>query len=134
MTYTKCTSYKYQLQADLVIQLKQLFKDVSFDWVSIKDDVLTIRKGYAWDGASGPTVDTKNSMTGALVHDALYQLMRLKLLDATTDRVKADREFYRLLRENGMSWLRAKAWYISVRLFAKKSATKLQTKEKIIEA
>lgn len=41
---------------------------------------LTIRKGYAWDGPSGLTIDTKSFMRGSLVHDALYQLMRYDLL------------------------------------------------------
>lgn len=40
------------------------------------DGLLTIQPGYAWDGPSGPTLDTPSFMRGSLVHDALYQLMR----------------------------------------------------------
>ena len=38
--------------------------------------LLTIKKGYAWDGPSGPTIDTPSFMRGSLIHDALYQLLR----------------------------------------------------------
>ena len=38
--------------------------------------LLTIRKGFAWDGASGPTFDTKNSMRASLVHDVFCVCMR----------------------------------------------------------
>ena len=38
---------------------------------------ILVEDGYAWDGASGPTVDTRGSFEAALVHDVLYQCMRL---------------------------------------------------------
>ena len=41
---------------------------------------LTIYKGYAWDGASGPAIDSKAFMRGSLVHDACYQLIAEGLL------------------------------------------------------
>lgn len=79
---------------------------------------LTISVGYAWDGASGPTIDTRNSMRAGLVHDALYQLMREELL-SQSKRKEADWEFYLLLRKDGMSWIRAWIWYRAVRRLAK---------------
>ena len=54
------------------------------------EGTLTIKKGYAWDGPSGPTVDTRNFMRGSLVHDALYQLMREGALDKEACRDPAD--------------------------------------------
>ena len=132
MQYTKCKDYKYQLQETQTFDLHSDFPDVKgFDWVSIKNNKITIQKGYAWDGCSGPTIDTKNSMVAGLVHDCLYQLMRLKRLDISY-RPQADKEFYLILREHRMNPIRAKIWYLSVKLFAKSSATKLQSKEKII--
>ena len=79
--------------------------------------MLTIKKNYAWDGASGPVLDTKRIMRGSLVHDALYQLMRDGYLPATF-RATADLELHRLCREDGMSKFRA--WYVlcAVRKFA----------------
>jgi len=81
------------------------------------DGYLTIKKGYAWDGASGPTVDTKSSMRGSLVHDALYQMIRLGLLDKSY-REKADLFLYEICREDGMLWIRANVWEKFVRFFA----------------
>lgn len=47
------------------------------DYISMSTDGrIDIRAGYAWDGASGPALDTKSFMRGSLFHDASYQLMR----------------------------------------------------------
>lgn len=40
------------------------------------DGELTILPGYAWDGASGPSINTKSVRRASLIHDALYQLLR----------------------------------------------------------
>jgi len=76
---------------------------------------LTIHKGYAWDGPSGPAIDTRNFMRGSLIHDALYQLMREKQLDKTIYRKKADRLLQKICGEDGMSSLRAWGVYQAVR-------------------
>ena len=73
------------------------------------DGILTIRSGYAWDGPSGPTIDTPNFMRGSLVHDALYQLMRLEQLDIDNKAV-ADAELKRCCLADGMS--RARTWWV----------------------
>jgi len=73
------------------------------------DGLLTIRAGYAWDGPSGPTRDTKSFMRGSLVHDALYQLMRNNHLPSSC-REDADQELHRMCREDGMN--RFRAWYV----------------------
>lgn len=44
------------------------------------DGLLTIAAGYAWDGASGPAINTRTILRGSLVHDALYQLIRIGAL------------------------------------------------------
>ena len=71
--------------------------------------VLSIKKGYAWDGASGPARDTKNIMRGSLVHDALYQLMRNGDIGQER-REQAEQEFKTICLQDGMSRLRA--WYV----------------------
>lgn len=78
---------------------------------------LRISAEYAWDGPSGPTFDTKNFMRGSLVHDALYQLMRERVLDHRKDRKHADKLLRVIVRKDGMSWLRASWVYLGVRLF-----------------
>ena len=105
--YEKLCKYKYRLLADLVLQssIKDIF--VRTEYIELRyDGQLTLRKGYAWDGPSGPTIDTKNFMRGSLVHDALYQLMRLKLLPASL-RETADMLLRRICIEDGMCRLRA---------------------------
>lgn len=61
------------------------------------DGTLNILEGYAWDGASGPAMDTPTIMAASLVHDALYQLMREKLISRGLQ-TDADFEFYRVMR------------------------------------
>lgn len=116
--------YKYQLRAPYVIQLEiKPAHGAGTDWLTLDTDgTLTIRAGYAWDGASGPTWDSKSSMRGSLVHDALYQLMRLGLLDIRY-RDEADAIFRRICKEDGMWSPRAALWYHAVRIFAKPAAT-----------
>jgi hypothetical protein len=80
-----------------------------------------IRKGYSWDGASGPTIDTENSMTASLVHDALYQLMRDGTLSLEW-RKEADKTFKAWCRHDGMGAFRAEVWYRAVRAFGRKFA------------
>ena len=49
-------------------------------WRSVRR--ICVERGYAWDGASGPTFDTCGAFEAALVHDVLYQCMRLGYVTA----------------------------------------------------
>ena len=82
---------------------------------------LRIKACYAWDGASGPTVDTKATMYAGLVHDALYQLIRLEVLPMSS-RKGVDKLFRRLLKEDGMTFFRRWYFYRAVRWFGASSA------------
>jgi hypothetical protein len=77
--------------------------------------VLTIKEGYAWDGPSGPTIDTVTGLRASLVHDALYQLIRMKLLDKRGRKI-ADKLFHRILLSDRMAPWRARLWYWGVRI------------------
>lgn len=122
MKYRELRGYKYDLDECEKTILKAPFPNVMLlGWAFIKDDVLTIRANYAWDGASGPTWDDKTNMRGSLVHDALYQLMREGHLPRAY-REAADKELVRLCIEDGMNRTRAWVWYRAVRLFCGKSA------------
>lgn len=111
--------YKYQLSSDYSKDVGIRPKhDIWTDHLHLSTaGILTIKKGYAWDGASGPTIDTKSSMRGSLVHDALYQLIRLGHIDDSY-REKADELLYEICREDGMMWVRANLWEKAVRWFA----------------
>ena len=122
MKYTKA-KYKYQLSEDITQELPEIFPVFSDDYFSCDSKILKIFKGYAWDGASGPTIDTKNSMEASLVHDCLYQAIRLGVLDRYY-KVKADKIFYRILRKHGMCVVRAVVWFLGVYLFGGGSCKK----------
>jgi hypothetical protein len=106
--------YKYQTAADFTVHVPIIGHCVNTAYLRLTGDgTLLIRSGYCWDGASGPTIDTRNSQRASLVHDALYQLMRLGLLDARW-RATADDQLRRLLLADGMSAVRAWLWWRAV--------------------
>jgi hypothetical protein len=103
-------------------------------WVSMtKNGLIKIKKGYAWDGPSGPTIDTKDFLRGSLVHDALYQLIREKLLPGRT-RKKADRLLFDICREDGMNQARADYVYHAVRAFGGRAVRPQPSEPIVIEA
>lgn len=114
-------SYKYQLYEDEVFITGIKGYEVHSDFIDLMPDgKLTCKKGYAWDGASGPTWDTKSSMRGSLIHDAGYQLMREGHLPLDY-KVVFDGLFYLTLIHDGMSKARAYIWYKGVLWFAKRA-------------
>jgi len=92
------------------------------------DGVLVIKKGYAWDGPSGPTIDTPSFMRGSLVHDALYQLLRREDIEQKW-RDEADEELRRICREDGMSRIYSNWVHWAVRKFGKRGADPESRKE-----
>jgi hypothetical protein len=126
--------YKYQLAEDYTVEVG-IFppKSIVTRWCILSNNgFLTIMEGYAWDGASGPTFDTLSSMRGSLVHDALYQLIRLGKLDISC-RPKADDRLHDICVEDGMNHARAELWEEMVGLFAG-SAAKHDAEPPILEA
>ena len=83
--------------------------------------IMTIKQGYAWDGPSGPTVDTHTFMRGSLVHDALYQLMREQKI-GQDQRKRADEILREICLSDGMASVRAAWVYAGVRAGAAASA------------
>ncbi len=135
----KCISYKkgykYQLVEDYIIETdikpKQL---ITTEYLNLTlQGKLTIKKGYAWDGPSGPAFDTKNFMRGSLVHDALYQLMREKPLVAGKFKKPADRLLEKVCIEDGMSKIRAQWVYYGVKIGGR-PATDPANKKRVIKA
>ena len=120
MKYKK--GYKYQLVEDEVTKTDII--GYSFDTKFIRltlVGVLTIKAGYAWDGASGPTIDSPSSMRASLNHDAKYQLLREGLLPQA-ERDLIDKEFYNDCIEDGMNMYRAGLWYRAVKAFGAPNA------------
>jgi hypothetical protein len=75
---------------------------------------LCILAGYRWDGATYAW-DTKETMRASLVHDALYQAIRMRALPLVY-RAKADELFLHILQADGVSYIRAVYMYAAVRL------------------
>ncbi len=117
--------YKYQLVQDYTVQTAvKTGRFVLTSYLKLTSDgLLTISAGYAWDGPSGPTIDTKNFMRSSLPHDAFYGMMRNGLLDRDKWRKVVDEELRRMCREDGMSWFRAWYVYLAVRRGAVRSAS-----------
>jgi hypothetical protein len=84
-----------------------------------KDGVVTVPAGYAWDGPSGPAIDTKNFMRGSLAHDVFYQAHQLRLGLPIDWKEKADRLLVRLTSEDGMSKIRCAWVYQAVKYFGR---------------
>ena len=122
--YRELRSYKYQVMEEYSVQIDiKPEKDLIFKYMSLSTEgLLTIKEGYAWDGPSGPTVDTPNFMRGSLVHDVLYQMMRLSALDHKVYRKRADEILREICRQDGMSAFRA--WYVyqAVQIFGEIAA------------
>ncbi len=120
--YRKLKRYKYQLteQYNLKIGIKKY--KVETPYLKLYEDgELEISKGYAWDGPSGPTFDTLNIMRGALVHDTLYQLIRIKEIQPQYKEY-ADLLLQKICLEDGMSTFRANYVYHAVKWFGGASA------------
>lgn len=120
MKYQIIKGWKYRLVEDVLVETsvspgKLLREPNGFITLSSTGTIL-VKAGYSWDGASGPAIDTKDFMVASLIHDALYQLIRIKLLDKEF-RKAADQTLYSLCILSGMSWWRAQYVYLAVRLF-----------------
>jgi hypothetical protein len=109
--------YKYQAVKEYVVKIPiQPEQVIDTDYIALTaEGDLTVKKGYAWDGPSGPTFDTLNFMRASLVHDALYQLMREGYLDHDRYRQKADRLLENMCKQDGMWKIRAWWVYLGVR-------------------
>ena len=115
--YRKIHRYKYQLMDPYAHQTNITGQsgEVTDGWVVMNDDgLLKVKRGYAWNGLSGPTIDTNTSMRGSLVHDALYQLIREEIL-SRDQRSDADDLLRQICIADGMADLRAGWIYFAVR-------------------
>ena len=120
--YRKLRRYKYQLTEDYGLTIGIERYEIDTPYVKLDPQGrLDLLKSYAWDGPSGPTIDTKDFMRGSLIHDALYQLMRLEELPLRY-RKYADLLLKKICLEDGMSPFRANYVYLAVRIFGGSSA------------
>ncbi len=102
--------YKYQLAEDVWLQTSfRPEKVIQGEWFELHaDGNLRIKRGYAWDGASGPVADRDTNRTPSCGHDVLYQMLREGLLPFDLWR-QADKDFVRWEDERG-------AWKITQKI------------------
>ena len=128
--------YHYQLAEDEVFDDVDIWpgQDISTDFIDLSADaILTVKAGYAWDGPSGPTFDSRSAMRGSLGHDAIYQMFRQGHLPHTEAlRDKADSAFSRWLEQDGMGRFRRWYWMRGVRNFAGSAADPANKKEMLV--
>lgn len=123
--------YKYQLTRRAFFRTGIRGYCVNTEYITLyASGLLYIKTGYAWDGPSGPTIDTPDSMRASLPHDACYQLMRLGLIPESC-RIIADKELRQRLLADGMDEIRAAAWYEGVHLFAGAAASAAAIKKEL---
>jgi hypothetical protein len=128
LTYRECLGYKYVVAAVFSCPLPEFAAlEVEHRWFSLHAGTLVVQPGYAWDGCSGPTIDTPSTMIPGLVHDVLYQCIRAGLLSPDL-RATADAVLRRLMLEYSLNsqpstlnalWakLRASYYFRAVHLF-----------------
>lgn len=127
ITYSNLRLYKYELEKSyqLMTDLQGFHGHANQHGEAMvfisPDGMLTIKVGYKWDGPSGIARDTLTFMRGSLVHDALYHLLREKVLPKTKRRY-ADALMRRICMQDGMNPARAITVFTAVRLGGKRSA------------
>lgn len=101
---------KYQLEQDYMLRVPILEYSIETKYFELTPEgILLVRDGYAWDGPSGPTVDIKSFMRGSMVHDVIYQMLRMEVIDKSNKEV-GDQLLYDICVEDGMwNWV---AWAV----------------------
>lgn len=123
---------KYQLVETYSIQTTIQGCNIQTQFIKLEiDGLLTIYKGYAWDGPSGPTPDIDSFMRASLVHDCLYQLMRLGLIDKKY-KSDADLIMKKLCVEDDMWEILANIFYNIVKRVSKKYVTSAKKRPIVI--
>jgi hypothetical protein len=110
-------NYKYTLLgfAEFATNIRPA-KTIETEFITLQTDGwLFLEPGYSWDGATF-AVDTESFLRASLVHDALYQLIRLNLLPQSS-RAAADGELVRVARADGMMLPRRWWVWVGVRCF-----------------
>lgn len=120
--------YKYILVRDVFTQTRIKGYDIATKHIRLMEcGNLILKKEYAADASSGPTLDDDTNVHAGFAHDGLYQLLRIgkfgiKKKDFKRLRKLADLTFYDQLKKDGMPWFRRNYYYQAVRWFGRKHA------------
>lgn len=106
--------YKYRLNKTCCIYVGVEGR-VKHEYFTLYKGYLWIKRGYQWDGATW-FPDFKSAIKSSLLHDCLYQIMKLGLIDKS-NRKTADLYFKNMCVKDGMWKGIALIAYTGVRLF-----------------
>lgn len=130
MKFEELPDGDYRLLEDESVQI-DIPVSVASPLINIQWRTLTVSAGFIWDGASGPTLDTKATHRASMFHDALYKLLRKGLLPqarkATADKLLRDLMIED--RQTPLGYIRAWYYYGFVRMFGAKYCAVTETKE-----
>jgi len=119
MEYESLQDWKYRVLKRFTYQtdIKPVEKIQSSFSSLDTDGVITVEKGFCWDGPSGG-VDTKNSMLASLLHDIGCNYRAEGFLE--DDEIEQfDDLFYKVCIECGMSEFRAGYMYKAISINTK---------------
>lgn len=121
MRYSK--GYRYMIEENFTVATPVKPEKEILTWYADLSigGLLTVKLGFAYDGSSGPTIRTDNTMQPSAEHDVFYKFMRKKLLGLSW-RPIVDKFLRTRLIEEGMCEFRADYWYKGVRIGADKAA------------
>lgn len=122
MTIDFSTGFKHQLNKGFRVSTPFKRKEGRGNCFHLQEDgTLVLGRGFAWDGPSYPGSNSQLGMAAfaraSAVHDALYRLMTMKILDYKNDRAAADYLMHDLCLEDGMTKGEADFAFSAVRLF-----------------
>ena len=112
--------YKYETEEDVEYELPVRFPYTLKEaggWATLEGNILKVKARASYDGPSGPTFDTENSMGPALAHDFLYKVHQDNGVLTFKNRRRCDLCFAKMLQMNQMRGWRFRIWYLAVRMF-----------------
>ena len=140
MKYSKVKGYKYKLREVEHIRIPGVPVSAANEYISLDNELLTIKYGYLWDGSSVPFKKRfrwiwdadRYCKTASLVHDAFCQLFREGLLDKKYKEY-IDGFYKYMCMEAGMSKWQADLRYWFLRKYGDRYIEKSDPRCKIFE-
>jgi hypothetical protein len=115
--YQSLRNWKYRLvEPYTAVTPVRGFEHAAEFFTLLETGTLSVKAGYCWDGPSGPTWDSPESLRPSLVHDVFYQLLRMGVLYSSKRKVVDDFFHFQLL-DAGMGRIRAWYFWKAVRAF-----------------
>lgn len=96
--------------------------DAEYFSINYETGIVIAKKRYAWDGISFALLDKLVTVRASLLHDVLYQAIRLGYIKDSY-KVEADKLLRQSLRQDGGNSLLGQVCYLGVRLFGKINLT-----------